>query len=320
MAIDANVLIMGAEKIDLLGRVVTLTKAQTTFNMAGGQMVETAYIDAELVPQKSVTPAMGFNIELVACDKTFALSNNDVVDFIDKSMVPCPVSLKNATAAGSVKYTIVSKSGSKLSFPVTSAQAVTSAGAQTILTVTRQTPKPGAKLPYTGSDTNALKALKPSVYVQSDYKDIKLLADKAVAGATDAATAAANIEKFVRTYISEKNYSVGYASATEVAQSRQGDCTEHAVLMTAICQAAGIPAKVAFGLLYVDEFGSRKDVFVGHAWTQCLIGDKWVDFDATRHAVGPTRITMGTGNGDPEQFFSMVAIFGNFTIASAEVK
>jgi len=69
---------------------------------------------------------------------------------------------------------------------------------------------------------------------------------------------APRIEQFVGDHIDEKNLSIGYASALEVAQSKQGDCSEHAVLAAAICRAAGIPARVATGLVYVEEFMARK--------------------------------------------------------------
>ena len=41
------------------------------------------------------------------------------------------------------------------------------------------------------------------------------------------------------------------ATAAEVARSREGDCTEHAVLLAALARARGIPARVAMGLVYV---------------------------------------------------------------------
>ena len=43
----------------------------------------------------------------------------------------------------------------------------------------------------------------------------------------------------------------------------------------------GIPARVAMGLLYVDEFAGESGIFGWHMWTQALIDGQWVDFDAT---------------------------------------
>ena len=62
------------------------------------------------------------------------------------------------------------------------------------------------------------------------------------------------IESFVARYIDNKSMSVGYASAVEVVESRQGDCSEFAVLTAALCRAVGIPAQVVVGIAYVKEF------------------------------------------------------------------
>jgi hypothetical protein len=309
------------EKVDLLGRVVTLTKVVTQMETPDGAFTATDYVDNDLVSQKTVMPIMGMNLELLACDKIFALSKNDVVDFLNKATIQSPVSLAGAETAKSIQYTLMSINQAKLQFPVTDNQSV-QAGADgaVILTAQPVIAVKGGQIPYKGSDTAALAALKPSRYVQSDANEIVALSKKAVGDAKDAAEAAKRIESFVRKYISDKNLSVGYASALEVVQSKEGDCTEHAVLTAALCRAAGIPAQVVFGVLYIDEYAGKKDVFFGHAWDQAYIGGKWVQLDATRHAVGPTRIAMAVGSGDPDEFFGMISTFGNFKIASAKVE
>ena len=95
------------------------------------------------------------------------------------------------------------------------------------------------------------------------------------------------IRKAVYRYITAKNLDVGFASAAEVARTRKGDCTEHAVLLTAALRAAGIPARVAGGLIYADEFAGAKGIFGYHMWSQALVKvdgtPRWVDVDATLH-------------------------------------
>jgi hypothetical protein len=320
-AIKVSIRIGAKEKADLLGRVVMLTKVVTQMNTANGSFTATDYVDNNLVSQKTVMPVMGMNLELVACDKLFALGENDVVDFLDKAVIQSPVSLAGAVDAKAVRYKLQPINQATLQFPATDNQSVrTDAGGIVFLTARPVRVARGGKFPYKGSDKAALDALKPGRYVQSDAKEIIALSKKAVGDAKDAAAAAKRIENFVRQYISDKNLSVGYASALEVAQSKEGDCTEHAVLTAALCRAAGIPAQVVFGILYIDEYEGRTDVFFGHAWTQAYIGGKWVQLDATRHAVGPTRIAMAVGSGEPDEFFAMISTFGNFKIASATVE
>jgi hypothetical protein len=68
---------------------------------------------------------------------------------------------------------------------------------------------------------------------------------------------------------------VGFASALESFDTREGDCTEHAVLLAALCRAAGIPARVVMGLEYV------MGVWGGHAWNEVWIAGTWYPLDAT---------------------------------------
>ena len=77
-----------------------------------------------------------------------------------------------------------------------------------------------------------------------------------------------------------KNYGVGFATASEVARKKAGDCTEHSVLLAAMGRALGIPSRVVTGLVYADEFEDQKDVLVYHMWTQFYIDDQWVNLDS----------------------------------------
>ena len=41
---------------------------------------------------------------------------------------------------------------------------------------------------------------------------------------------AKKLTRFVYGYVSAKNYGVGFATASEVARNKEGDCSEHPVL------------------------------------------------------------------------------------------
>merc|ERR1712226_102981 len=75
----------------------------------------------------------------------------------------------------------------------------------------------------------------------------------------------------------------GFASASETARSKTGDCTEHGVLLAALLRAADIPSRVCNGLVYTHAniAGKMEAVFGWHMWSQALIDDAWVDLDAT---------------------------------------
>jgi transglutaminase-like putative cysteine protease len=128
----------------------------------------------------------------------------------------------------------------------------------------------------------------------------------------------------VAEYIENKNLSVGYASAAEVAASRQGDCSEFAVLAAAMCRAVGIPAKVVVGIAYVDDFAGIQG-FGGHAWTLAYVGSKWVGLDAAFKSAGrggydAGHIALAAGNGEPADFFTLAATLGQFKIEKVLVR
>jgi len=154
--------------------------------------------------------------------------------------------------------------------------------------------------------------------VQSDSPIIKDLARRAVGDAEDDSARMAKAEAFVRQYIFGKTLSVGYASALEVATTRQGDCTEHALLLAAIARALDIPARVATGLAYVPSFGDRDDVFVPHAWTEVYLDDHWQGFDAALNGFDAGHIALAVGDGDPVRYFAGVALLGRLQIDRVE--
>jgi hypothetical protein len=322
-AVDATVEVGSKTDIDLLGRIVPLTEIKVTMVMQGTEIPTISYVDEDLNAMKMIMPVMGMNLELIACDKEFALSPDDILDFLDRMFVQSPTPLSELPKDSGLIYTVVPTKDAKLQIPSDDTQSVKPLP-DGKFQVTVQPAKPGAKsrFPYAGKDQALLDALKPSTYLQSDLPSIRDLTRQAIDDETDAAAAAHKIEAFVNKYITQKNLSIGYATAGEVAEGKQGDCTEHAVLTAAMCRAAGIPARVAVGLLYVNDFADRQHVFGGHAWTQVNLGGKWVNLDATRV---PTEypagyIMLGSGNGDPQDFFGMVNTLGCFTIEKIEPK
>jgi hypothetical protein len=319
--VQSHFVIGGKEKLDLLGRVVTLTKATAMVHTPMGDMSTTTYVGPDFVPQKTIVPAIGMTIEMIACDKAFAMSPNDAVDFLDKTLVQSPTPLDGLERASSATYHIVPKPGMKLDTLIsTDSQTVKDDGhGGYVVTVAPVQAPPDQAFPYKGDDKDLLAATKPAQYLQSDAPKIVALAKEAVGDETDAAKAARKIEAFVHDYIEQKSLSVGYATASEVAMSKEGDCSEHAVLTAAMCRAVGIPAKVVVGYVYVPKLGDREHVFGGHAWAEARVGGKWVYLDATRNGATPGHIAEAVGDGGPTEFFGVLGTMGKFTISEATV-
>jgi hypothetical protein len=312
------------KEIDVLGKPRRLAEVTETMQMGLSRIVSREYLDDDFRMIKSQIPMLGMQMEFYACDEAFALGRNDeTTDWMMKLCVasPQPLDLKNAK---SVCYRLRAKPGYKIKVPSIAGQTVRPTRDGADVTVTYATDPQGAVRPYAGEDREALEALKPSTNVQSDAPEIRDCARQVVGDTKDAAQAARKIEGFVHQYIRRKNLSVAYASALEVLKKPEGDCSEHALLTAALCRAAGIPAKVVMGLMYVDQWGGQKTFFGPHAWTLACTGDAWITLDATLPgSPGPSRnlrrIVLAAGDGELAGFLGLLDSLGQFTITQVDI-
>ncbi len=97
---------------------------------------------------------------------------------------------------------------------------------------------------------------------------------------TEPQTAAFQLRDFVADYINKKDYNVGFGTASETAKSREGDCTEHAVLLAALGRIRGLPTRTVSGLVYVPHYQGQDNILGFHMWTQFYFNGHWEDFDA----------------------------------------
>ena len=106
--------------------------------------------------------------------------------------------------------------------------------------------------------------LAASSLIQTDDAMIQQQAQQLETAATEGREIAVALERWVHEAVVGKNYAQGFASAAEVLREREGDCTEHAVLLAALARARGLPARLVTGLIYVP---TRK-AFVFHMWNE----------------------------------------------------
>jgi transglutaminase-like putative cysteine protease len=248
-----------------------------------------------------------------------------VLELINKMFAASPVPLEKIGSAKSITYHLSpTADANSLMIPSSDNQRVRPGKAGGVIVTVEPVAAPaGTKFPYKGKDKAIMEAMKPTIYLQSDSKKIIKLARRAIGNTKDAAEAVKRIEAFVGDYIEDKGLSVGYASAAEVADSKQGDCSEAAVLTAAMCRSVGIPAQVVSGVAYVEDFAGLQG-FGGHAWVQAYVGGKWVGLDAAfkgteRGGYDAGHIAFAVGNGNPEDFFSLVNIIGQFKIDKVAV-
>lgn len=144
------------------------------------------------------------------------------------------------------------------------------------LTITREDP---SALHATYALPNGARSSVNAVFLdaepllESDNPAIRSLAIRLRGAETDPAVVAERINRWVYDSL-RKEITVGVPSALATLRSRVGDCNEHTQLTVALLRAAGIPARVAAGLAYLDG------KFYYHAWPEVWL-ERWVAVDPT---------------------------------------
>ena len=93
-----------------------------------------------------------------------------------------------------------------------------------------------------------------------------------------------DVSAFVYHYISDKKIGIPLLPAASILQGKAGDCTEHSVLTIALLRALKIPSRAVMGLILVENFSDKQNVFVYHMWVEAYRNGKWVLVDSTRPA------------------------------------
>jgi transglutaminase-like putative cysteine protease len=147
---------------------------------------------------------------------------------------------------------------------------------------------PGDDFPV---ETSPDEFLPPTTFLQSDDPQVQQMASSVAEGESDPWQIAVALERRVHASIRHKDYSKAMASAAEVARQLEGDCTEHAVLLSACLKARKVPARVAFGLVYVPALSG----FAYHMWSEACIQGRWIPLDATqgRGGIGCDHLKLG---------------------------
>jgi len=271
--------IVGKETIDMLGRQVEAFKAEaTTYLMA--PITTISYVD-ESGADLRMTMDMGFiKADLIACSKEYALQKAASPELFIQTVIEMGKPL-NPERLKRIRYRLnVSDTFSEEMFPTTGMQRVIRREDQMVeLEVCRidwnklkqatSQPVPADIKPY----------LEASAFLDAKNPKIIEQARKAVGAEKDPVRMADLLRRHVSSFIDKKDLTVGLATASEVVQTRQGDCTEHAVLLAAMARAVGIPARCVGGIVYVSAMTGKKYVFGFHMWTQVWLAGQWVDID-----------------------------------------
>lgn len=135
---------------------------------------------------------------------------------------------------------------------------------------------------------------KPSAYIASGAPEIAAEAKRLVGGETRVMAAAQKIRRGVYAMMTP-NAGIGVLrEAGEVLRTKEGVCRDYAVLTAALCRAAGIPTRLATGLVTWDG------TFYYHAWCEVWDGKRWIGLDsaAPGDRISAGHVKLSEGNVD----------------------
>ena len=305
--------VVGMETIDLPGGAQRLLHTRSKVDMAdGGEYAGEVWADAHADARRMTMPLLGMDLELIACDKACATAPDQSVDLLTSTVAESPRALPPMQRDGMLDYTMSVRGDPKAPFANTDEQQARALGGgrwtvrigPSAANASLATPE----APPTAADIAA------NEWLQADAPAIRELALRTAGPIRGADARMRALAEFVRSYITEKDLSVGYGSALDTLKSREGDCTEHAVLLAALARALGIPARIAVGLAYAPGFPGHAQSFVPHMWVQAWIGDRWQSYDAALGQFDAGHIALGVGDGDPWRFYAGLTTLGNLRI------
>jgi len=244
-------------------------------------------------PRKVHTDAMELDSYITTKEVALASPTGEKLDLGTSAIVKVARPLSNGHATKHAKYRVTLEDGDPSeTFAESNYQHVATLGKHSAeLAVSADGDLPGSAKSHT-PPTAAEK--EPNELIQSKDARVVAMAQEARGDLTDERKIAETLEQYVHRTVESKNFSQALSSAAEVALSREGDCTEHAVLLAALARACGIPARVAIGLVYVEALQG----FGFHMWTEVYLDGHWVPLDATlgRGGIGAAHLKLSDSN------------------------
>jgi hypothetical protein len=300
------------ELVDIHGRRESLLPVEQAVDMGGATTRVKSWVAPDTHALRRLRmPAIGLVLEMLACDRACALAPVQPTDVLAQTTVAAPAPLRARDLERPMRYRLklASSDGAALDTPPGQSLTHLAKSGDVALIVD---PRGEAADPPAAGDRG------PNRWLQSEDASVVALAKQATQGAPTDAARAEMLERFVRGYISTKSLRVGYASASEIVKIKEGDCTEHAVLLAALMRASGIPARVATGIAYAPSYGGRRDVFVPHAWVHAWVDGAWRGYDAALSRYDAGHIAFNVGDGDPFRFSAGIELLGGVDILGVE--
>jgi len=150
------------------------------------------------------------------------------------------------------------------------------------------------------------KFLEPTPFIESGHPKIQNLVKRIVAADEKPLKKTIKLVDWINKNI-EKRPVLSLPDALATIENGAGDCNEHAVLLAALARAAGIPAKIEAGLVYLNGR------FYYHAWNLLYLGE-WITVDS-RFGQIPADVThIRFSSGELKQQLDLINIIGKIKL------
>lgn len=294
-------------------------KARAPLGTAGEAVLEKREADAtgarlvtwQRESRRVVEPIAFWGMPIVERACVAECPSREPLALLDGSLVASPYRIPPSVKHAKLRYLFELPEGHDAIFPATSEQAVHTRGRRAVLTVCADCGSEAVP-----SEATLAHYREPNPWIESNHPRIRALAKRA--------PASANIDTRMRALVKEVNDHlrgatdyVGYATALEAEASRNGDCTEHALLLAAVARASGYSARVVSGLAYSGRFTNRHDVFSPHAWVQVWDGKRWASYDSGLLEFDSTHIALAFGDGSPDDFQDVMEFIRGLKLVDA---
>lgn len=277
---DCHVKVVGKENVLILGKKKNLwhIKTDVTYMIP---LVTDEWVDEQGCIWKSETHTSFTQTTSIRMPKEKALQVSDEnFDIAFSTLIESNVTLQNPQKVQRVTFKLSGLSVERIkSFPYDEGiQKIKEIGKDYAIIQTNSLlfdEEQAVSLPV--QEGKLQKFLEPTSFCQSDDPQIQETARRIIEEETNSWKAAQKIARWVKQKMTP-NYDIGFATAKEILDNPQGDCSEHTVLTVALCRAVGIPARAAVGIMYAQGF------FAYHMWPEVYVG-RWVGLDAKWLAV-----------------------------------
>ena len=183
-----------------------------------------------------------------------------------------------------------------------------------VVTIRRESPAdPSARAGAAARDFAAF--LKPTPFIQSDHPKIRQKVAEIIAPGDPDGVKADKLVAWIYKNL-EKRPVLSVPNALETLENRIGDCNEHAVLLAAFARAAGLPAEVEAGVVYM------RGRFFYHAWNVLYLQDRggWVTADAVLGQMPADVTHIRFVRGEADRQLDLVGLIGRLKLDILEME